>query len=466
MLTIECCDVVEELAIGDLFDQLGFSNDSPATDEDGDSYIKNDWAIEANSLDTYYPIEGFRWTKPEAFVELSLEDGQSLLCSPEHVVLGQNPSAWVLVRDLKPGDQVVTLSGVKKVKSTSSMVGVERLCDMQVSIAHSYYTNDILSHNSHFLVSLGASAMKAGIDVVHYTLELNEGAVGRRYDSHLCDIDSNDVFDNKEAILEKYRSMKLGRLIVKEFPTNTASIYTIRSHIERLDLKGFRPGLMLIDYADIMRSTRQYDSLRHELKLIYEELRGFAGERQFPIWTASQSNKEGSQNEIVDLGNMSESYGKAAVADVVLSLSRRAHEKSGGYGRLFVAKNRAGRDGIVFPVRIDTAKSKFEISGAAASPEETHREDADGFKKALKDKWRELKEDKLLSKQEPEAEVKEPQDKLLTRSMNSKIVLSTLETVVNAKLCIRRRKECVVGILRRGRLGGRCFCWEVRAAGP
>jgi replicative DNA helicase len=249
---------------------------------------------------------------------------------------------------------------------------------------------------SHMLTFLGANALRAGIDVLHYTFELSEAAVGLRYDSNLCDIDSNQVIDNKDSILKSYQDMKLGRLIIKEFPTNTASIYTLRSHIERLDIKGFRPGVIIIDYADIMRSTRQFDSLRHELKLIYEELRGFATEKGIPIWTASQSNKEGSQNDIVDLSNMSEAYGKAMVADVVLSLSRRSHEKSSGFGRLYVAKNRAGRDGIVYPVKIDTARSKFEITGGAGSLEGAVKENEDEVKRALRLKWKELRNDPTI----------------------------------------------------------------------
>jgi replicative DNA helicase len=251
---------------------------------------------------------------------------------------------------------------------------------------------------SHFLINLGAYALTQGIDVLHYTFELSESAIGLRYDSNLCDMDSNTVIDNKDQVLEKYKDMKLGRLIIKEFPTNTASIYTLRSHIERLDVKGFKPGVIIIDYADIMRSTRQYDSLRHELKLIYEELRGLAGERGIPIWTASQSNKEGSQSDIVDLSNMSEAYGKAQVADIVVGISRKSHEKSTGFGRLYVAKNRAGRDGLVFPLKIDTARSKFEIIGGAGSLDATAKTDEDDVKKALRLKWKELKEDSELSK--------------------------------------------------------------------
>ena len=270
---------------------------------------------------------------------------------------------------------------------------------------------------SHFLTYLGASALRNGVDVLHYTFELSEAAVGLRYDSNLCDIDSNQVIENKEKILNQYKSMKLGRLIIKEFPTNTASIYTLRSHIERLEVKGFRPGVIIIDYADIMRSTRQYDSLRHELKLIYEELRGFATEKGIPVWTASQSNKEGSNNDIVDLSNMSEAYGKAMVADVVLSVSRRSHEKSSGIGRLYVAKNRAGRDGLVYPVKIDTARSKFEILGDAGSFEGTVKEDEDEVKRALRVKWKELKNDPVIGERLKKTE--KPSEEVVNTSITT-----------------------------------------------
>lgn len=250
---------------------------------------------------------------------------------------------------------------------------------------------------SHFLTMLGCNALRAGMDVLHYTLELSETAVGMRYDSNLCEIDSNNVIDSKQSVIDSYKDKKLGRLFIKEFPTNSASIYTIRAHMERLDLRGFRPAVVLIDYADVMRSTRQYDSLRHELKLIYEELRGFASEKLIPIWTASQANKEGASSDIVDLNNMSEAYGKAMVADVVLSVSRRAHEKSSGQGRLYIAKNRAGRDGIVYPVQIDTARSKFTVSGQAGSLSAAHGDDENSMKAALKQKWNELRKDPVLS---------------------------------------------------------------------
>jgi replicative DNA helicase len=247
------------------------------------------------------------------------------------------------------------------------------------------------SGKSHWLTMIGANALREGKNVLHYTFELSETAVGIRYDSNLCDMDSNEVMDRKDEVAKFYEENRLGRLFIKEYPTNTASVYTLKSHIERLDLKGFKPDIVIIDYADIMRSSRQFDSLRHELKLVYEELRGMAMEMGVPIWTASQSNKDGANAEVIDMTNMSEAYGKAMICDVIVSVSRRPHEKAGGWGRLYVAKNRAGRDGLVYPVKINTARSKFEITGESDSPETTASSDEDAQKKALKAKWSELK---------------------------------------------------------------------------
>jgi len=247
------------------------------------------------------------------------------------------------------------------------------------------------SGKSHWLTMIGANALREGKNVLHYTFELSETAVGIRYDSNLCDIDSNEVMDRKDEVVAKYKDMNLGRLYIKEYPTNTASIYTIKSHIERLDLKGFKPDLVIIDYADIMRSSRQFDSLRHELKLVYEELRGLAMEIGIPIWTASQSNKEGANSEVIDMTNMSEAYGKAMICDVIVSVSRRPHEKASGWGRLYVAKNRAGRDGLVYPIKMNTAKSMFEIVGTADAPETVTASDEETQKQALRAKWKELK---------------------------------------------------------------------------
>ncbi len=247
---------------------------------------------------------------------------------------------------------------------------------------------------SHMLVNLGCSALKAGFNVIHYTFELTETGTGLRYDSNLCQIPSNEVQDRKDEVIEFYKEQgeQLGKLMIKEYPTGTATVQTLRSHIEKLRLKGFIPQVLIIDYADIMRSSRQYDSMRHELKKVYEDLRNLAMEKSMPIWTASQSNRDSANSDIVGLENMSESYGKAQVADVVISISRKPAEKSEGFGRLYIAKNRAGRDGIVFPIKLNTAMSRFSIleNSEEMSFMDAKKKNEGDLKQLLQKKWKQV----------------------------------------------------------------------------
>jgi len=248
---------------------------------------------------------------------------------------------------------------------------------------------------SHFLVEMGAAALQRGKNVIHYTFELTETAVGLRYDSNLCGIPSNEVQDNKKLVLKRYGDEDLGRLIIKEYPTGACTVNMMRNHVEKLSLKGFKPSLIVIDYADIMKSSKSYESLRHELKLVYEELRNLSMELNVPIWTASQSNKDGSNSNVVGLENMGEAYAKAQICDVVLTISRKPEEKASGTARLFVAKNRAGRDGMLFPIHIDTACSKFEVlSDEAMSFEDVNKSDNSKMKDLLKQKWKEVSNNK------------------------------------------------------------------------
>tara|TARA_R110000851_G_scaffold25240_16_gene72960 strand:- start:3329 stop:4738 length:1410 start_codon:yes stop_codon:yes gene_type:complete len=212
---------------------------------------------------------------------------------------------------------------------------------------------------SHWLINMGAEALKKGQTVVHYTFELSETLTGKRYDSNLTDITVSELMERKDEVIQNYEDNDYGHLIIKYYPCRSASVNTIRNHLEKLKLRNYSPSVVIIDYADVMKSTRAYDALRLELQLIYEELRQMAADFNIPVWTASQSNRSGASADYVGLENMGESYGKAQVSDVVLGLSRKPEEKASGYARLFVAKNRAGMDGINLRLKIDTGKSKF-----------------------------------------------------------------------------------------------------------
>lgn len=249
---------------------------------------------------------------------------------------------------------------------------------------------------THFLVHLGASAIKSSRNVVHYTFELNERVTGIRYDSNLTNIPSLDCYDQKSKIKKFYERNKnnFGRLIIKYIPSSEATCYTIRNHIDKLNVNGFIPDLVLVDYAGIMKSASKSELLRIELKKVCEELRELAEELDCPIWTALQSNKEGSEAEVVDLKNMAESYAQAHVADFVLGLSRKSQEKSSGFGNIFIAKNRAGIDGIKYLIHLDTARSKLKVLTSEEAAKYKEENSDEGVRSIIRKKFQEMCDEK------------------------------------------------------------------------
>ena len=210
------------------------------------------------------------------------------------------------------------------------------------------------------LVHLGATAVKAGMTVVHYTLELKDTVIASRYDSCLTGIPLNDLMDRKDEIKDYLKDID-GTLIVKEYPTKTATTNTIRAHLEKLKQQGINPDMIIVDYADLLRTLSNRKEKREELESIYEELRAIMMENDLVGWTASQTNRTGLQAEIITMQSISEAFNKCFVADIIFSVSRTTEDKQNNGGRIYIAKNRNGQDGLVFSIFMDTSNIDIKV---------------------------------------------------------------------------------------------------------
>ena len=210
------------------------------------------------------------------------------------------------------------------------------------------------------LTHLGAQALQAGHNVVHYTLELLDTVVAGRYDSCITGIELNDLLNKKDEIYEQIKDID-GKLVVKEYPTKTASVKTLRNHLEKIRKRGGEIDMIIVDYADLLKPTSNYREKRTELESIYEELRSLAYEFSCPVWTASQTNRSGLDAEVITMNSISEAFSKCFVADFIFSVSRTIMDKAKNGGRVFIAKNRNGPDGIVFPIFMDTSNVKIDV---------------------------------------------------------------------------------------------------------
>jgi len=245
------------------------------------------------------------------------------------------------------------------------------------------------------LVNVGMAAAKAGKTVVHYTLELNEGYVGQRYDAVLTGIAVPNLKYNIEDVTTQVGSLG-GELIIKYWPTKSAGLNTMRASLDKLKLQGKNPDVIIVDYADLLKGNSRKE--RHEeLEEIVEGLRGIAGEYECPLYTASQINRSGAEDDIITGTKIAGSFSKLMTADFMVSLSRKIEDKLAGTGRWHVIKNRFGPDGMTLPSKANMSNGRIQIfSDDSIDGKKTQSDMSKGesmVRKNLLQKYNEMKGD-------------------------------------------------------------------------
>lgn len=214
---------------------------------------------------------------------------------------------------------------------------------------------------SWMLACLGASAMKAGKKILQFTLELNDTYSGLRYDTIFTGIEPKELRNNYDAVKRIVDGVP-GEIVIKYFPAKTASSNRFYAHIQQMEAIGFKPDLLIIDYADLMLENGHRSKERHlELGAIYVELRSLAGEMDIPCWTASQTQRSSITEEIIQADKIAESYQKVMTADFVMSLSRTLEDKPQNTARVHIIKNRFGPDGMTYPAHMNVLKGQLDV---------------------------------------------------------------------------------------------------------
>ena len=213
---------------------------------------------------------------------------------------------------------------------------------------------------THVLCHLGAAAVKQGKTVIHYSLELDDKTIARRYDAAITGIPLDSLYTKKDYVFDKIKEVK-GSLIVKEYPTKSASPETLRNHLAKLKERGIDPGMIIVDYGDLLRPISTRKEKREELETIYEELRAIAKESGCPCYTASQTNRSGLNDPVITMESISEAFNKCFVADFIFTVSRTVDDKKTNTGRIFIAKNRFGMDGVICPIYMDTSSVSIKV---------------------------------------------------------------------------------------------------------
>jgi replicative DNA helicase len=221
-----------------------------------------------------------------------------------------------------------------------------------------------------FMCHVAASCLSQGHNVLYITLEMAEEKIAERIDANLLNLEMNELhtitksdYERKFGILKNKTN---GKLIIKEYPTASASVLHFRALLNELALKkSFKPDIIFVDYLNICSSSRikpggNVNSYTY-IKSIAEELRGLAVENNLPIVSATQTTRSGYTNSDPGLEDTSESFGLPATADFMFALV--TNEELEALNQILVKqlKNRYSDPNLYkrFVIGIDRAKMRL-----------------------------------------------------------------------------------------------------------
>jgi replicative DNA helicase len=217
---------------------------------------------------------------------------------------------------------------------------------------------------------MAAAHMIMGKNVLYISAEMSEEQIGQRIDANQLNLTTDQIkLLPKDVYMKKkknFRDHVTGRLIVRDFPTATASASHFRYLINELKLKkNFFPDIIYVDYLNICSSVRfkanaAIGSYAY-IKAIAEELRGLAMELDVVMVSATQTTRSGFTNSDPGLEDTSESWGLPQTADFMFAMI--ANEQLDKLGQIMIKqlKNRNNDVNYFKKFVIGVDKSKFKL---------------------------------------------------------------------------------------------------------
>lgn len=198
---------------------------------------------------------------------------------------------------------------------------------------------------SAWLVHVAALAVQKGMNVFFASLEMPAHAMKMRFEQKFSTMRLN--------------KKKRGNLWIHCSSPNTVTPMKLNSLIDKLESP---PDVIVIDSGDLMAAPRKWGSQWEEETELFQDMKGLALDHNAIMWVATQANRTGYGNELIDLKNVKGAITKIQICDQVISLNQDESEamvdpETGEcVVRAYLPKNRFGPKGV-----ISTMLVRFEI---------------------------------------------------------------------------------------------------------
>lgn len=228
------------------------------------------------------------------------------------------------------------------------------------------------------LVKAAVANCMLGHHVCYLTMEMDELGIMQRFTSQFAKLDINNLRGVKDEVYKTIEDFKNqwddpNLLHVKQFPGGVMDVNGIRSYIAQLELRKWKPKLLIVDYVGEMKddpTVKKYESAYRILR----DLRGYGVERQHCTLTCVQPNQSAAKLELgqyIDESNIGTSFDQFKPLDAFWSINQQVIEKDAEVGRVFVIKHRNGRSRFPFKIAFDYKLGTLDMFSIS---KETYRE--------------------------------------------------------------------------------------------
>lgn len=218
------------------------------------------------------------------------------------------------------------------------------------------------------LVKAAVANVMLGHKVLYLTMEMDELGISQRFTSQFAKRNINALRENKDDIIREIEEFKRDKadpnlLHIKQFPGGMLDVNGIRAYVSQLELRGWKPNLIIVDYVGEMKddpNVKKYESAYRILR----DLRGFGVEKQHCTLTCVQPNSSAAKLEIgqfIDESNIGTSFDQFKPLDAFWSLNQQVIEKEAEVARVFVIKHRNGKSRFAFKIGVDYRQGTLDL---------------------------------------------------------------------------------------------------------
>ncbi len=205
-----------------------------------------------------------------------------------------------------------------------------------------------------FMIYLSFMSMLQNYNVLYITLEdLREIIETRLLKTLLGDVVDKSI-EEKMALLHQLGSSVYVRCLVD------ITVKDVEALLQEYDNAGIKIDVLIIDYADLMKSGKAHEEEFIEIGKIFYQLLHLAIDKGIWVISGSQAARMAVKTKVIGLEHVSRSFRKVEVAHYVFGLLQAKEEQEKNQVRLSVLKNKFGVKGVTMSLDADWQRCMFK----------------------------------------------------------------------------------------------------------